>query len=78
MNKIVRVPLKVTLEVTLDDDDKLERAWLLLESTTKMPSGEYQHDQTWMNVSHYTNLMNQIDGALPEAVSEEALGGEYV
>ena len=78
MNKIVRVPLKVTLEVTLGEQDQLERAWLLLESTTKMPNGEYEHDQTWLNVSHYTNLMNQIDGALPEAVSEEALGGEYV
>jgi len=77
MNKIVRLPLKLTVEVSMDGD-RLDQAWLLLESSTKMPSGEYKHSQQWINVSHYNHIMNQIDGALPEAVSEESLGGEYI
>jgi len=77
MNKVVRLPLEMTVEVSMDGD-RIDQAWLLLESTTKMPRGEYTHTQQWINVSHYSNLMDQIDGTLPEAVSEEALGGPYI
>ena len=77
ISKIVRVPLEVTVEVEVDEG-KVIGARLLLESSTKLPSGDYQHTQTWMNVSHYSCLMDQIEGNLSDSISVEAYGGEYV
>lgn len=76
-SKIVRVPIEVTVEVDVDDGN-VTAARLMLESTTKLPSGEYKHDSTWLNVTHYTNFIDQIEGNLSDSISVEAYGGEYV
>ena len=76
-SKIVRVPVEVTVEVDVEDGHIL-KARLLLESRTKMPNGEYQHDSTWLNVTHYDTFIDQIEGNLADSISVEAYGGEYV
>ena len=76
-SRIVRVPLEVTVEVDVEDGN-VTSARLLLESTTQMPSGEYAHDSTWINVTHYSNFIAQIEGNLSDSISVEAYGGEYV
>ena len=76
-SKIVRVPVEVTVEVDVEDG-RVTTARLLLESTTQMPSGEYKHDSTWLNVTHYSNFIDQIEGNLSDNISVEAYGGEYV
>ena len=76
-SKIVRVPIEVTVEVSVEDG-VVQEARLMLESTTKMPNGEYKHDSTWLNVTHYTNFIDQIEGNLSDSISVEAYGGAYV
>ena len=76
-SKIVRVPIEVTVEVDVDDGT-VTAARLMLESTTKLPNGEYKHDSTWLNVTHYSNFIDQIEGNLSDSISVEAYGGEYV
>lgn len=76
-SKIVRVPVEVTVEVDVDDGN-ITKARLLLESTTKLPNGEYAHDSTWLNVTHYSNFIDQIEGNLSDSISVEAYGGEYI
>lgn len=76
-SKIVRVPIEVTVEVDVDDGN-ITSARLMLESTTKLPNGEYKHDSTWLNVTHYSNFIDQIEGNLSDSISVEAYGGAYV
>ena len=76
-SRIVRVPIEVTVEVNVEDGNVTE-ARLLLESTTRMPDGEYKHDSTWLNVTHYTNFLDQIEGNLSDSISVEAYGGAYI
>lgn len=76
-SKIVRVPIEVTVEVEVDDGN-VKSARLLLESTTRMPDGEYAHDSTWLNVTHYSNFLAQIEGNLSDSISVEAYGGAYI
>lgn len=76
-SKIVRVPIEVTVEVNVEDGNVTE-ARLLLESTTRMPDDEYKHDSTWLNVTHYTNFLDQIEGNLSDSISVEAYGGAYI
>ena len=76
-SKIVRVPVEVTVEVDVEDGRVLT-ARLMLESRTKMPNGEYTHDSTWLNVTHYDTFIDQIEGNLADSISVEAYGGDYV
>ena len=76
-SRIVRVPIEVTVEVNVEDGNVTE-ARLLLESTTRMPDDEYKHDSTWLNVTHYTNFLDQIEGNLSDSISVEAYGGAYI
>lgn len=76
-SRIVRVPVEVTVEVDVDDGN-ITKARLLLESTTKLPNGEYAHDSAWLNVTHYSNFIAQIEGNLSDSISVEAYGGEYI
>jgi hypothetical protein len=43
-----------------------------------MPDDEYKHDSTWLNVTHYTNFLDQIEGNLSDSISVEAYGGAYI
>ncbi len=77
ISKIVRVPIEVTVEVEADEG-KVLGARLLLEGRTKMPNGEYQLTQTWLNVTHYNFFIDQIDANFSDSISVEAYGGEYI